>query len=139
MKHRNRGKCHERPGHKLRKRLRKITTGSGFYRSRNGIFMGVLKGLATHFDFSVFWLRTIAVLAFIFTGFYPVALLYIIAGLILKIEPVAPLHNDNDKEFYETYAQSRKAAIQRIRRKYDNIERRIQRMEHTVTSKEFDW
>jgi phage shock protein C len=30
-------------------------------------------------------------------------------------------------------------AMDRIKRRYENLERRIQRMEHTVTKPEFDW
>jgi phage shock protein C len=101
--------------------------------------MGVCKGLADHFDFSVFWTRVIVLLLFLFTGFWPVGVMYIVAGLILKLEPASPLKTERDHEFYETYATSRASAIQRIKRKFDNLDRRIQRMEHTVTSREFDW
>lgn len=124
---------------RFRKHIKRMTSDNGFYRSRQGVFLGVLKGLANHFNISVFWLRAFAVIAFLFTGFFPVVVFYIIAGLVLKIEPVSPLHDEDDREFYDSYTQSRKAAIQRIKRKFDNIERRIQRMEHTVTSKDFNW
>ncbi len=39
---------------------------------------------------------------------------------------------------YESYTASRESAIQRIKRKFDNIDQRIRRMEHTVTSRDFD-
>ena len=120
-------------------RFADITRESGFYRSRHGLFMGVCKGLAQHFDFSVFWTRTLVLIAFLFTGFWPVGVLYIVAGLVLKAEPVSPLRTRQDEEFYDTYARSRESALQRVREKYENIERRIQRMEHTVTSRGFDW
>ncbi len=123
----------------LKDRLNRLSSSQGIYRSRKGIFMGVCQGLADYFDFSTFWLRTIAVLLFLFTGFWPVGVMYLVAGMILKLEPVSPLHDEKDEEFYDTYTHSRSSAIQRIRRKYENIERRIQRMEHTVTSREFDW
>lgn len=123
----------------LKDRFESIATSRGIYRSRNGIFMGVCRGLAEHFDFSVFWTRIIALLLFLFTGFWPVGVLYIVAGLLLKVEPVSPLRNERDYEFYEAYTTSRESALQRIKRKFDNLNRRIQRMEHTVTSREFDW
>ncbi|HHP7233096.1 MAG TPA: PspC domain-containing protein, partial [Desulfobacterales bacterium] len=34
----------------------------GLYRSRNGVILGVCRGIADHFDFSVFWIRLFAVL-----------------------------------------------------------------------------
>lgn len=125
--------------HRFKNRFETLAVSRGIYRSRKGIFMGVCRGLADHFNFSVFWTRIIALLLFLFTGFWPVGVMYIVAGLVLKLEPVSPLRDEKDHEFYDTYTHSRESAIQRIRRKFDNIERRIQRMEHTVTSKEFDW
>ncbi|MBT3388063.1 MAG: envelope stress response membrane protein PspC [Desulfobacula sp.] len=123
----------------LKDRIKLAASESGIYRSRRGIFMGICRGVAEHFDLSVFWVRIILLVAFLFTGFWPVGVLYIIAGLVLKLEPVSPLRDEKDHEFYDSYAHSRQSALQRIKRKFNNIERRIQRMEHTVTSREFDW
>lgn len=120
-------------------RLSRITASQGVYRSRRGMILGVCRGLAEHFDISVFWVRVIVLIGFLFTGFWPVGVLYIVAGLLLKPEPVIPLENEDDEEFYQSYTRSRSSAIQRIKKKYEDIERRIQRMEHTVTSKEFDF
>lgn len=130
---------HSKRHGKFKGRLGKIASSKGLYRSRNGLFMGVCKGLSIHFDFSTFWVRVLTLITFLFTGFWPIGVLYIVAGLILKVEPVSPINDERDKEFYDTYTHSRASAIQRIKRKFENIERRIQRMEHTVTSKEFDW
>ncbi|MCD4722112.1 MAG: envelope stress response membrane protein PspC [Desulfobacula sp.] len=123
----------------LRDRLSALTSSQGFYRSRSGIFMGVCQGLADYFNISAFWLRMITLVLFLFTGFWPMGVMYIVAGLLLKMEPVSPLRDEKDQEFYDTYTHSRQSAIQRVKRKFENIERRIQRMEHTVTSREFDW
>jgi len=100
--------------------------------------MGVCRGVAEHFNLSVFWVRMITFLIFLFTGFWPVGVLYIAAGLILKPAPVVPFHDENDQEFYQSYTTSRESALQRIKRKFENIDQRIQRMEHTVTSRDFD-
>ena len=112
--------------------------GCPVYRSRRGIFMGVCRGLADHFNLNVFWLRLVVLFVFLFTGFWPIGILYIIAGLIMRMEPVIPLKDEDEQEFYESYTHSRESAIQRIKRKFDNIDRRIQRMEDTVTSREFE-
>jgi phage shock protein C len=124
---------------RFKDRFETLADSRRLYRSRKGIFMGVCRGLAQHFNFSVFWTRMIVLLLFLFTGFWPVGVMYIVAGLLFKLEPVSPLQDEKDHEFYDTYTHSRESAIQRIKRKFDNIERRIQRMEHTVTSREFDW
>ncbi len=126
------------PG-RFAERLRHMAGGNGLYRSRKGILMGVCKGFAQYFNFSIFWTRVIVLMLFLLTGFWPVGVFYIIAGLLMQVEPVSPIHTETDQAFYDNYTQSRSSAIQRIKRKFDNIERRIQRMEHTVTSREFDW
>ncbi len=101
--------------------------------------MGVCRGVAEHLNLSISWTRIIVLILFLFTGFWPIGVMYIVAGLLLKMEPVSSLKDEKDQEFYQSYTHSRESAIQRVKRKFDNIERRIQRMEHTVTSKEFDW
>ena len=113
--------------------------GRGLYRSRNGVIFGVCRGTAEYFDFSVFWARTIALILFVFTGFWPTLVLYFIAALLMKPEPVIPIHTEEEQEFYDSYTHSRPRASQRLRRKYESLKRRIQRLEDIVTSPEFDW
>ena len=112
---------------------------NGFYRSRNGIILGVCRGIAEYFDFKIFWVRAIAVLLLFFSGFWPIMGLYFIAALMMKPEPVIPIRTDEEQEFYNSYIFSRKGATDRLRRRYENLERRIQRLEHSVTAREFDW
>ena len=69
----------------------------------------------------------------------PVVGLYLIAALLMKPAPVVPLSTADEQEFYDSYANSRHLAVVRLKRRYRNLERRLQRMEHTVTSREFDW
>lgn len=126
-------------GSRFRDQVDVLAGAGGIYRSRRGIFMGVCRGVAEHFNLSVFWVRALVFITFLFTGFWPMGILYLVAGLVLKLEPVIPLENDTDQEFYQSYTTSRSSAIQRIKRKFENIDRRIQRMEDTVTSREFDY
>lgn len=111
----------------------------GLYRSRRGILFGVCRGLAESFDFSVFWMRAIVVMLLIFSGFWPVGLLYFVAALLMKPEPVLTIHTDDEQEFYDSYVHSRRRAAERLKRRYDSLERRIRRMEHRVTARDFDW
>ena len=112
---------------------------NGIYRSRSGMILGVCKGLAEHFDFSVFWTRVIALIFLCVVGFLPAIGLYLLAALLMKPEPVIPIRNSAEKEFYDSYTNSRQGAVQRLKRRYENLQRRIQRMEHIVTSAEYDW
>jgi phage shock protein C len=111
----------------------------GIYRSRSGIIFGVCKGLADHFDVSVFWTRLVAVALLIFTGFWPIGVLYIVAALLMKPEPVLPLETEEAQEFYNSYVSSSNLALHRLKRTFDNLDRRIQRIESTVTAREYDW
>ena len=114
-------------------------TRSGIYRSRKGVIFGVCRGLAEHFDFSIVWARVIAVIFLLVTGFWPAIGLYLIATLLMKPAPVIPIKTEAEQEFYDSYANSRHLAARRIKRRYENLERRIRRMEHIVTAREFDW
>ena len=114
-------------------------TRSGIYRSRNGVIFGVCRGLGEHFDFSIFWARVIAIIFLIVTGFWLAIGVYLIATLLMKPAPVIPIETEAEQEFYDSYTNSRHLAAQRIKRRYENLERRIRRMEHIVTAREFDW
>jgi phage shock protein C len=120
------------------KQFEKIFSGT-LYRSRKRIILGVCRGIADYFDISVFWIRGIFLLLLLLTGFWPITAIYFIAALLMKPEPVLPLEINGEKDFYDSYVHSRKASLSRLKRRYENLERRIQRMEHVVTSREFDW
>ena len=135
--HRRRGDRYFRK-HFSRDRLNGVLKG-GLYRSRSGMILGVCKGIADYFDLSIFWVRLISVLLFLMTGFWPTAIIYFIAAFLMKPEPAIPIDNSSEQEFYDSYVRSKQGAMDRIKRRYENLERRIQRMEHKVTRPEFDW
>jgi len=112
---------------------------NGLYRSRNGAILGVCRGLAEYFDFSPFWVRAIVVVTLVLTGFWPVTGLYLLAAIIMKPEPVIPIAADDEQEFYDSYTGNRHRAVQRLRKRFDRLERRIRNMEHIVTKPEYDW
>jgi phage shock protein C len=122
----------------MKKQMERLLHG-GLHRSRDGAILGVCKGIAEYFDFSLFWTRAIAVALLLLTGFWPITGLYFLAGLLMKPEPVLPIHDDEEQEFYDSYLVSRKGAADRLRRRYENLERRIRQMEHRVTSRDFEW
>lgn len=112
---------------------------TGLYRSRTGLIIGVCKGVAQYFDFSVFWMRAIAVALLVFSGIWPMLIVYIVAALLMKPEPVLPLETEEEQDFYNAYTTSRSMALRRLKRIFDHLDRRIQRMESTVTTREYDW
>ena len=109
------------------------------YRSRRGIIFGVCKGLADYFNLEVAWVRILTVVCLIFTGIWPTAVIYILAALLMKPEPVLPLETEEAQEFYNSYVSSPNLALHRLKRSFDNLNRRIQRIESTVTSREYNW
>lgn len=126
-------------GYRRHQRRPGRTRGAGLYRSRRGVILGVCRGLAEYFDISVFWVRVIAVGALVFTGLWPVVGIYLLAAVIMKPGPVAPLDSANDEEFYNSYTASRSMALDRLKRTFDHLDRRLRRMEDTVTTHEYDW
>ena len=112
---------------------------SGLYRARDGMFLGVIKGIADHLQFSVGWLRVLFLIGLIVTGLWPLGILYFIAALVMRPEPVVPFASMEDEEFYRSYTSSRTMALHRLKQTYDSMERRIRRMEDIVTARDYDW
>ena len=109
------------------------------YRSRRGMILGVCRGLAEYFDVPAFWVRVAAVGILILTGFFPIVVIYFVAALLMKPEPAVAFESASDEEFYATYTASRPLATGRLRRTYDTLDRRLQRLESIVTSRDFEW
>lgn len=74
-------------GHFSRSRMEGLLRGR-LYRSRNGLILGVCRGLADYFNLSVKWVRIIAIVLFIFTGFWPTGVIYLLAAFVMKPEPI---------------------------------------------------
>jgi phage shock protein C len=112
---------------------------AGPYRARDGMILGVCKGIADYFGMSAFWVRIIALLILLLSGIWPIVALYLLAALIMKPEPVLPFESEADEEFYNSFTSSREMALHRLKRTFDRLDRRIRRMESVVTSREREW
>lgn len=55
-------------------------------RSRHGILLGVCQGIADFFGISVAFVRILAFILLCSTGFFPFALIYLIAAIMLPVE-----------------------------------------------------
>ena len=109
------------------------------YRSRSGMLLGVCKGLARFLDVPVFWMRVFVLVLTFFTGIWPMVGAYLIAGFVIKPEPVLPPDSDEERAFYDDYVASRTHAIRRVKNRFDRLDRRIRRLEDHVTSREYDF
>ena len=111
----------------------------GLYRSRNGVILGVCRGVADYFDFSVFWIRATAVILFICTGFWPIVGVYILAALLMRSDPAKSGASQSKPGPGGRHRCTRNDTAERLRRKWKHLEKRIRKMEDKVTSREFDW
>lgn len=109
------------------------------YRSRRGMIFGVCAGLADYLNLKVVWVRVIAVIILLFTGIWPIVVIYLVAALLMNPEPVLPLETEEAQEFYNSYTSSRSLALQRLKHTFDSLDRRVQRIETAVTNREYDW
>ncbi len=109
------------------------------YRSRSGLLLGVCKGLARFLDVPVFWLRVLVLVLTPFTGVWPMVAAYLIAGFVIKPEPVIAPDSDEERAFYDDYVASRANALTRVKRRFERLDKRIRRLEDHVTSREFDF
>jgi len=109
------------------------------YRSRRGCFLGVCKGIAEWRGIDTVWVRLGVFIAIWLSGLWPGLAIYVIVGLLMKPEPVVPPVNDQEQEFYDDVASSRKRALAQLKRSFDALDRRTRRLEAAVTSNEYDW
>lgn len=109
------------------------------YRSRRGWLFGFCRGIAEYSQIHVGWVRTGFVLAALLTSFFPVALIYVVASIFVRLEPVLRPETAGDWEFYNSYASDRVLALERLRSQFENLERRTRRIESAVLSREKAW
>ncbi len=110
-------------------------TAQKLYRSRRGKIFGICQGIADWRDLPVEYIRIFMILAFLFTGFFPVGILYFLAALILPMEPEGfkSASSFRQEEF------SRKDQYENVRREYSDLKDRVRNMEGRVFDKERDW
>lgn len=121
------------------------------YRSRSGMIFGVCQGIADWRDLPVGYIRLGLVVALVFTGFFPVGLLYIAAGLLLPVEP-----RGGNSDYYDRDARGRREyrresrkesrrernggfSFDDIKDEFDDLASRVNRMEEDVIDREKDW
>ena len=56
-------------------------------RSHNGILLGICQGFANWLEIPAWPIRIAVIIAFIFSGFFPVGVLYLGAAVLMKPEP----------------------------------------------------
>lgn len=119
--------------------MRTFDSRRGIYRSRQGMLLGVCRGFADYFDLSVTWIRIGMLVVFLLSGFWPVIGIYLVAALLMKPEPAQSFKDRDEQVFYDSYADSPRNAAQRLKKKFRDLDRRIRRMEDSVTNRDYEW
>ncbi|HJA07727.1 MAG TPA: PspC domain-containing protein [Candidatus Mailhella merdigallinarum] len=109
------------------------------YRARDGMILGVCRGIARYRDLPVAAVRIAMILLTVFTGFWPGAALYFLAGFLMDLEPALPPENSQESDFYSRFQGSRAVALEELRIKMESLDKRLRRMEDKVTQPGFDW
>jgi phage shock protein C len=108
------------------------------YRARRGKIFGVFQGVSNYTGLDAFWLRFFAIILMFFTGIVPMVIAYLVAALLMKLEPPFPLEPQQE-EFYNCVASNRRLALIRLSSRLDSLDRRTQRLETIVTARGSDW
>lgn len=108
------------------------------YRDRKrGILAGVCAGLAEYFGFNLLALRVVVlILAIPFTAVIVVG--YLLLWLLIPAKPRDLYRTDEQEEFWRDMKGRPHDSLGRLRHRFRNLERRLQRMEAWVTSKEYE-
>jgi phage shock protein C len=120
------------------------TTRSRIYRSRRDSWlMGVCGGIAEYFKFPSWAVRLILILLTVFSsptiiGVPLFLVLYVIAAMVMKPAPDRSFRNREDENFWNTWQDSRPDAMATVRKRFETLEKRLQRLESIVTYPHFE-
>ncbi len=108
----------------------------GLYRSRHGVLLGICQGMSEYFNLPVFWIRVTLVILFLISGFFPVVLLYILAGLIMKKNP--------DRSSEHSWCNNRcdhynDRHSEKLRERLDQLRRKMKDTESNMSYREYRW
>ncbi len=103
------------------------------YRSPRGKVFGVATGLAEWRDLPADPVRLIVFLSILFTGFFPGALIYLVAALIIPMNPERGSETHYHREDDDSISDSE------LKAKYEKLKRKVEKMESEILDKERDW
>ena len=118
------------------------------YRSRNGEIFGVCKGIAKWAELPVGPVRLAVILLAVFSGFVPVLVIYVLAAILLPVEPLykskfeGGVSEDFREDFKKEYRENRKRTVHDLKDEFDKLKRKVAGMEDDVLhtqDKEEDW
>jgi phage shock protein C len=108
---------------------------TGPFRSRKGLFLGVIRGLADHWGMSPLALRVIVLTLSIFLAFWPTVILYFIGAIIMPLEPVNLPISERERELLLLGRADPQTLVDSLIARADGIEKKTRRLEDIITSK----
>lgn len=138
MKIKFNGKTYKVDSEYTLRHLHKSLRRQGLYRdSSKGIFSGICAGLSRKFNISLSFIRFIFFFAALFSGIFPVVILYVIASFIMEN------HNDEiDLQQLQILSKNEEESsyfnLGELTERFDNLDKKLQTMESFVISPQFD-
>lgn len=101
-----------------------------------GVIAGVCAGIAEYFDWNVRLLRAILVVGFIFSGFFPIVVAYLVLWYVLDPRPPEPATSFESPAAPQ--APTRPASMTDIKARFERLDQRLRNIEECVTDREFE-
>jgi phage shock protein C len=101
-----------------------------------GVIAGVCAGIAEYFDWNVRLLRAVLVVGFIFSGFFPIVVVYCVLWYVL--DPHPPETAPSFDSPAAPAAPTRPATMTEIKARFERLDQRLRNIEECVTDREFE-
>lgn len=95
-----------------------------------GIVAGVCAGVCEYFDWNVKLLRALLVVIFIFSGAFPILVIYAVLWYVM--DPISAA------DVGHTPGAQRPASMGEVRDRFNRLDERLRNIEECVSDKEFD-
>ncbi len=109
------------------------------YRSPRGKVFGVATGLAEWRDLPADPVRLIVFLSILFTGFFPGALIYLAAALVIPMNPETNERSEHRHYHHHHYEADDNVSESELKAQYEKLKRKVEKMESEILDKERDW
>ena len=108
---------------------------------QRGIIAGVCAGIADYFDWNLKLLRAVLVIGFLFTGAFPIVIVYCVLWYVM--DPVeGDLPADRSSSGGDPYSPgsggARRPSMAEVQYRFERLDNRLREIEECVTDKEFE-
>jgi len=105
----------------------------------HGVIAGVCAGIAEYFDWNVRLLRAVLVIAFLFSGFFPIVIVYCVLWYVLDpAEGSAPASSAYADAPAAPDSPGRRPTMTEVHARFTRLDERLREIEECVTDKEFE-